>query len=108
MCNLADRETIRIIHWLGGSNYDVRFSAETRMSERVLYPESSIESRGMEDARFVRFTENDGSVSYYATYTAYDGHHIMPQLIGSEKMIFRKRWSENGHKIHLIISRLHK
>lgn len=92
VCNLADRETIRIIHWLGGSNYDVRFSKETRMSERVLYPETASESRGMEDARFVRFTEEDGSVRYYATYTAYDGHHIMPQLIGTDDFLsFRVR-----------------
>ena len=27
----------------------------------------------MEDARFVRFTHDDGTVRYYATYTAYDG-----------------------------------
>lgn len=92
VCNLADRETIRIIHWLGGSNYDVRFAAETRMSERVLYPETAIESRGMEDARFVRFTDDDGSVYYYATYTAYDGHHIMPQLIATDDFLsFRVR-----------------
>ena len=27
----------------------------------------------MEDARFVRFVDDDGAVTYYATYTAYDG-----------------------------------
>jgi predicted GH43/DUF377 family glycosyl hydrolase len=35
----------------------------------------------MEDARFVRFTEPDGAVVYHATYTAYDGFNILPQLI---------------------------
>ena len=35
----------------------------------------------MEDARFVRFTDDDGSVTYYATYTAYDGSHISQQLL---------------------------
>ena len=35
----------------------------------------------MEDARFVRFTDDDGEVTYYATYTAFDGFEIMPQLI---------------------------
>ena len=27
----------------------------------------------MEDARFVRFVDDDGTVTYHATYTAYDG-----------------------------------
>ena len=35
----------------------------------------------MEDARFVRFTEDDGTVIYYASYTAYDGSHIGQQLL---------------------------
>lgn len=92
VCDLADRETIRIIHWLGSSNYDMRFDASTAMSERVLYPESPIESRGMEDARFVRFVEDNGSVVYYATYTAYDGHRIMPQMIATNDFLsFRVR-----------------
>jgi predicted GH43/DUF377 family glycosyl hydrolase len=75
------RETIEVIHWLATSNYDVIFSPDSAISERVIFPDSPTESRGMEDARFVRFVENDGSVCYYATYTAYDGHDILPQLI---------------------------
>ena len=35
----------------------------------------------MEDARFVRFTDDDGSVTFYATYTAYSGSHISQQLL---------------------------
>ena len=35
----------------------------------------------MEDARFVRFVDDDGSVTYYATYTAYSGSHISQQLL---------------------------
>ena len=75
------RETLDVIHWLATSNYDVTFQSDSSISERVIFPESPNESRGMEDARFVRFVEDDGSVSYYATYTAYDGHDILPQLI---------------------------
>ena len=41
----------------------------------------------MEDARFVLFTENDGSTKYYATYTAYDGFSILPQLIETEDFV---------------------
>ena len=39
------------------------------------------EEIGMEDARFVRFTHDDGSVTFYATYTAYNGSHISQQLL---------------------------
>ena len=74
-------ETVNVITWLAASNYRVRFPEETPLAERVLFPESPSESRGMEDARFVRFTDDDGSVQYHATYTAYDGFNILPQLI---------------------------
>ncbi len=75
------RETLEVLHWLATSNYDVTFQPDSSVSERVIFPESPNDSRGMEDARFVRFVEDDGSVAYYATYTAYDGHDILPQLI---------------------------
>ena len=75
------RETIEVIHWLATSNYDVEFSPDSAISERVIFPEGPTESNGMEDARFVRFVEDDGSACYYATYTAYDGHEILSQLI---------------------------
>ena len=74
-------ETLDVIHWLATSSYDVVFQPDSSISERVIFPESPNESRGMEDARFVRFVEDDGSVCFYATYTAYDGHDILPQLI---------------------------
>jgi predicted GH43/DUF377 family glycosyl hydrolase len=69
------------IHWLVSSNYVVEFPPETRISQRVLTPSGPAERGGMEDARFVRLTEPDGSVVYHATYTAYDGFNILPQLI---------------------------
>ncbi len=75
------RETLERIHWLATSNYEVAFSRDFPICERVIFPASPNESRGMEDARFVRFVEEDGSARYYATYTAYDGHRILPQLI---------------------------
>ena len=74
-------ETTRFLHWLASSNYRVSFRPSTAMSERVLFPSGPTESHGMEDARFVRFVDDDGAITYYATYTAYDGHQILPQLI---------------------------
>jgi predicted GH43/DUF377 family glycosyl hydrolase len=74
-------ETTRIIHWLASSNYTVAYPGDSIPSERVIFPAGPTESRGMEDARFVRFVDDDGAVTYYATYTAFDGHQILPQLI---------------------------
>jgi predicted GH43/DUF377 family glycosyl hydrolase len=74
-------ETTRVLHWLASSNYRTSFPASTDISERVLFPSGPTESHGMEDARFVRFVDDDGAVTYYATYTAFDGHQILPQLL---------------------------
>ena len=59
--------------WLAHSNYELEFSPDAALSERVIFPVSESESRGIEDARFVRFVYPDGRVTYYATYTAYNG-----------------------------------
>lgn len=66
---------------LATTTYRAAFPAETRLSQRVLTPVAVDEHHGVEDARFVRFTEDDGTVGYRATYTAYDGHAIAPRLI---------------------------
>ena len=70
-----------MLHWLASSNYVTSFPESTDISERVMFPASPTESNGMEDARLVRFVHDDGRVVYYATYTAFDGHQILPQLI---------------------------
>ncbi|MDY0200886.1 MAG: glycoside hydrolase family 130 protein [Tenuifilaceae bacterium] len=77
----TDNWTINVINWLADSNYKVKFDDETAISERVIFPVSSNESKGIEDARFVKFTHDDGEVTYYATYTAYNGHSILSQLM---------------------------
>jgi predicted GH43/DUF377 family glycosyl hydrolase len=61
--------------------YSVEFPSDAALSERVLWPAMEAERAGMEDARFVRFVDDDGSVTYYATYTAYSGSHISQQLL---------------------------
>ena len=67
--------------WLAHSNYELDFSPDAELSERVIFPVSESESRGIEDARFVRFVHADGRATYYATYTAYNGMRVLPQLI---------------------------
>lgn len=61
--------------------YALSFRADAPLSERVLFPELPVESNGIEDARFVCFSEDDGSQSYYGTYTAYNGREIQPRLL---------------------------
>jgi len=80
-------ETTRIIHWLASSNYTVSFAWDSDLSDCVIFPAGPTESHGMEDARFVRFTHKDGSVRYFATYTAFDGHQILPQLIETSDFV---------------------
>ena len=80
-------EAIDMARWLVRSNYEIIFRSEHRISERVIFPVSETESGGIEDARFVRFTHDDGSVVYYATYTAFNGDTVLPQLIETEDFI---------------------
>ena len=50
----------------------------------------------MEDARFVRFTDDDGDATYYATYTAFDGFEIIPQLIQTDDFVSFRISTLNG------------
>jgi predicted GH43/DUF377 family glycosyl hydrolase len=74
-------EMLDAISWLASSDYEISFSLDTSISDRVIFPISASESNGIEDARFVKFTDNAGDVTYYGTYTAYNGHAILPKLI---------------------------
>ncbi len=76
-----DRLEYDKILWLADSYYEIVFSLDTDISDRVIFPISEYERKGIEDARFVKFTNDDGSYVYYATYTAYDGSLIMPKLL---------------------------
>jgi predicted GH43/DUF377 family glycosyl hydrolase len=76
-------ETIDRIRWVAASNYEVTFPVGSSISERVLSPTGPPEDHGMEDARFVRFVDDDGTTTHYATYTAFDGAHIASQLLAT-------------------------
>ena len=75
--------TIGRIRELTAASYTVVFPEDTHLDGRVLWPTSSTESHGMEDARFVRHTALDGTCAYRATYTAYNGVSVAPQLLES-------------------------
>ncbi|MEU4769429.1 glycoside hydrolase family 130 protein [Actinosynnema sp. NPDC023794] len=76
--------TVELIRWIAACNYTSEFPDDTDVSGRVLWPTGPSERQGMEDARFVRFTDDDGGQTYYATYTAYDGTDVAPQLLQTD------------------------
>lgn len=78
--HLLKRNLERLL-WLADSYYEINFSLDTDISDRVIFPYSDAESRGIEDARFVKYTGDTSGVTYYATYTAFDGVTIQPKLL---------------------------
>lgn len=93
------KRTLECIQWLADSNYELRFCPKLSVSERIIFPVSPNESNGIEDARFVRFTEDDGSTMYYATYTAYNGKAILPQLIETQDFLHFRILTLNGSAV---------
>jgi predicted GH43/DUF377 family glycosyl hydrolase len=91
---IADRMLL-----LAQSNYEVAFDPSQNVSERIIFPFSPSQSNGIEDARFVRFVEEDGTATYYATYTAYDGRVILPQLLETRDFLHFKICTLNGPAI---------
>ena len=78
---VSDQSAIRGMLALAQSNYEVQFQPQQQLSERVLFPATSSQRNGIEDARFVCFQKDDGSYVYYATFTAFDGKVILPELV---------------------------
>ncbi len=81
---------------LAQSNYEVQFAPDSRLSERVLFPVTPSQRNGIEDARFVLFQDEDGTRTYYATYTAYDGKMVLPQFIETPDFLHFKFITLNG------------
>ncbi len=80
----AFNETAENMLWLARSNYHLLVPPDADPSEIVIFPTSENESKGIEDLRMTRFVEDDGRVTYYGTYTAYNGFRILPQLLETE------------------------
>src|SRR3954468_16954425 len=83
---------------LARANYEIRFDPALDVSERIIFPSSPTETNGIEDARFVRFRDDDG-VRYYATYTAYDGKTILPQMLETADFLHFKISTLNGPEV---------
>lgn len=93
------RRALELFRWLADSNYELNFPSKLAMSERIIFPVSPNESNGIEDARFVRFIEDDGSVMYCATYTAYNGRSILPQFIETQDFLHFRVLTLNGSAV---------
>lgn len=81
------------------SNYTIVFHDDQKISERVIFPVSKNESKGIEDARFVRFIDDKGIPTYYGTYTAYDGFSILPQFIETNDFMTFKIVTLEGNAV---------
>jgi predicted GH43/DUF377 family glycosyl hydrolase len=79
----------KIIDNSSGDNsiYEIEYSTEVPLSEKVIFPHSPSETNGIEDARFVQFQNEGGERTYFATYTAYDGKEIHPQIIETKDFL---------------------
>jgi predicted GH43/DUF377 family glycosyl hydrolase len=51
------------------------------ISETVIYPFMPSQGRGIEDARLVEFTEDDGAKDFRGTYTAFNGTEVRQGLL---------------------------
>lgn len=81
------------------ANYEISFEPSDRYSERVIFPVTPAERRGIEDARFVRFRDEDSHPTYYATYTAFDGQVTLPQLLETDDFERFKISTLNGPEV---------
>jgi predicted GH43/DUF377 family glycosyl hydrolase len=92
----ADQKESQGIWMLARSNYEVQFQPDQNLSERIIFPATPSQRNGIEDARFVRFQNEDGTHIYYATFTAYDGVVVMPELVETSDFLFFRFITLNG------------
>jgi len=91
-----DRNAALATWTLASSNYEVQFEQHQPLSERILFPSTSSQRNGIEDARFVQFRNEDGSHTYFATFTAYDGRTVVPELVETEDFLRFRFVTLNG------------
>jgi predicted GH43/DUF377 family glycosyl hydrolase len=93
---VEDLNAAQGIWMLARSNYEVQFQPDQQLSERILFPAAPSQRNGIEDARFVRFHNEDGTHVYYATFTAFDGRVVMPELVETADFLRFRFISLNG------------
>ncbi len=93
------QEMIHMAQRIADSNYEINFSPDLTLEQRVIFPSSANEINGIEDARFILFREDNGKTNYYATYTAYDGRNVSPQLIETPDFLHFQVSTLNGNAV---------
>jgi predicted GH43/DUF377 family glycosyl hydrolase len=84
---------------LAKANYEIQCDPEGDISERTIFPYSPTEQNGIEDARFVLFTDEQENKRYYATYTAFDGSVVLPQMVETDDFLRFRISTLNGPEI---------
>jgi predicted GH43/DUF377 family glycosyl hydrolase len=84
---------------LAKSNYEFTFSPEQSLAERAIFPYSPSQTNGIEDSRFVQFHDDDGTVHYYATHTAFDGRVTLPELLETDDFVRFRINTLNGPEV---------
>jgi predicted GH43/DUF377 family glycosyl hydrolase len=84
---------------LGRSNYEFTFSVDQSLPERAIFPYSPSQINGIEDSRFVQFHDDDGSMRYYATHTAFDGRVTLPELLETSDFLRFRISTLNGPEV---------
>jgi len=69
-----------------GDDIELTFRPEDDLSERVIFPVTNSQANGIEDARFVEFS-NDERTTFYATYTAFSGRAIRSELLETKDFV---------------------
>lgn len=92
----TDQEEAQGIWMLARSNYEVQFQPEQQISERIIFPATPSQRNGIEDARFVCFHNDDGTHTYFATFTAYDGRIVVPELLETSDFFHFRFRTLNG------------
>jgi predicted GH43/DUF377 family glycosyl hydrolase len=92
----VDQNAAQGIWMLARSNYEVQFEPNQELSERIIFPATPSQRNGIEDARFVRFQDEDGTHRYFATFTAYDGRVVMPELVETSNFLLFRFITLNG------------
>jgi len=93
---IDDDDTAKGLWLLAQSNYEIRFPADQDLSERIIFPVTALQSNGLEDVRLTAHRAAKGKTVYYATYTAYDGRNVLPQLFETEDFRHFKFSTLNG------------
>lgn len=91
-----DQNAAQGIWMLARSNYEVQFQPDQELSERIIFPATPSQRNGIEDARFVHFQNDDGTYRYYATFTAFDGRVVMPELVETSNFLLFRFITLNG------------